>query len=1183
MKKYLLLIPLLLIGGYYLTTMQEHDPIQKANTGPTMEDLNQLTGAEKFALYHSNIRKSPEGSPYAYKSGYQVEEYNKLKKRLPANPSRMLTWEERGPGNVSGRTRTVWVDPRDDSGESWFVGSAQGGVWKTEDGGATYVLKTPDVPHLGTAAIMGCQTSPEVIYAGSGEGFNFLSAAGAGIFKSEDGGETWRVLESTVNNPAFANVHRMAVHPDNPDVVFAANRTNNSINEVEGYIMRSKDGGETWEEVLAHFDIIPHILMSPDNGDVLYAGLNQEGVLKSVDGGDNWDFVWLFESPELRPERIELAISPSDPNYVYFTTPINDEDFSPGDKIFVSNNAGETFNEVIANDAKDDYSNFSGGQSFWNKAIAVHPFNPTQVYFGGQSALLRMDVTLVEGLAIGELDVISDGYGSYSEFFPVGTKGVHVDHHGITFSVTDEAEQEFIIINTNDGGVATSRDNGASFDQTGDTFLQGFNPEGGNWVTVDGYNVSTFYGADKMNGADRYVGGTQDNGSWVSPADPDATSRWSYAPSGDGFEAAWNYDNTDQIIESSQFNNLHRSDDGGETWYPLNTPGFGPFISAIANSKIDGDMVMISTSQGPALSLDFGTTWTIAETPDEYVPGFLRSPIEISLFDPSVVWIGNGVSQFNRICVSRDGGSTFTATAPYEAQMLGEVAGLATHPADVNTAYAVFGASGLPKVIRTTDGGQSWEDISGFEGSTDGTSSRGFPDVAVFSLLVMPYDNNIIWAGTEVGIVESLDNGETWNLIDDDLPATAIWEMVIVNDEVVLATHGRGIWTTSLPELEGYEPPVPFLLASKFDGDTFDKKVDGTLKYLTPIDSGMLTVTVETPDEVFTREYELGEITEPTEEEIFLNLEDFDIGDVIYNAEIEIKVFRDGEERTRKLNKLFYDVDAADIVESYNDDFDSGNFDFAIGRGVFGGADFRYNTPTGFADNGLESTHNFMFGEVYRTIFQKPIRITETGSQLSFDEIALFLPAGDFGFTESVVLEATNDKGKTWVRLAQYSAEAHENWTSAHELAQDASPDLYHKRRVVLSDYFDEGDEVYFKVELMGVGFPNSWGFIMDNLTVEGTVSTQETELAEGIAMNTLMNPFDQSTQIKVTLPDGKEVGAAALLDMNGQVVQSNEIQRQRIKEGMLYDIDGSNLASGFYLFKINVGNHVMTEKIIKI
>jgi len=1162
-------------------------PKQKSNSDAhdTFE-VDRLTGAEQFAMYHSNIRKSPKNSPYRYKTGYKSIEYNKLKKRQPKNHSRELVWEERGPGNVSGRTRTIWIDPRDESGETWFVGSAQGGVWKTEDAGQTYQNKSPDVPHLGTAAIMGCKSVPEVIYAGSGEGFNFVHAGGAGIYKSEDGGETWRVLEATANRDDFANVLRMAVHPENPDIVFAATRSNNSIEEVDGYIMRSKDGGETWEEVLNHFDEIPDLLMSPENGDVLYAALSQEGVLKSIDGGDNWDFVWLFESPELRPGRIELAVSPSDPNYVYFTTPINDVSAIPGDQIFVSDNAGETFTVVTPNRPQDDYSNFSGGQSFWNKAITVDPFDPLKIYFGGQSALLSMEVQVLPGLSIGELTVISDGYGAFSANFETSTKGVHVDHHGIEFSVVNEETQEVIMINTNDGGVAVSRDNGATFTQTGDTFLQGFNPEEGQWETVDGYNVSTFYGVDKMNGADRYVGGTQDNGSWVSPADPGPASRWSYAPSGDGFETAWNYDDPAKVIETSQYNRIYRSLDSGETWELLATPGFGPFITAVANSKQEADFVAITTDLGPAISTDFGTTWVLASIPSEYQYNFLRTPIDISLYDPAILWSGSGMTFSNRICLSRDGGQTFQATAPYELQELGEVSGIATHPADAGTAYALFGTAGQPKVVRTMDYGATWEDISGFEGTTDGTSSRGFPDVAVFSLLVMPYDTDIIWVGTEIGIVESLDNGETWNLIDDGLPATAIWEMKVVNDEVVLATHGRGIWTTSLPELAGYEPPTPFLQASKFTGNIFDKKLNGVLEHRTAIDSGEMTITVETFNSgTFSRTYPIGAFAEPTIEQISLDLEDFDVGDVIYEADIETKTYRGDEVRSRSVKALFYDVDLEDEVENYEDDFNDGNTDFAVGKiGPFKDH-FSVSTPNGFDNNGLESARNITEQSTLRFIFQKPIRITNSGTSIAFDEIVFLNPGFDIGdelfYSESVILSATNNRGETWVQLAEYSSEAYEEWEFALSSFEDPTSDLYRQRRIPLFEYFAQGDEVFFRLEMNVAGFFNSWGYILDNFKVEPSVSTEELPSQSEVHSRTFMNPFVETTTVQLSYPNTLKAGKATLYDVNGQLFDS-EIFAIKTQSGTTYQINGANLSSGIYFLRVQVGDRVLTEKLIK-
>ena len=131
---------------------------------------------------------------------------------------------------------------------------------------------------------------------------------------------------------------------------------------------------------------------------------------------------------------------------------------------------------------------------------------------------------------------------------------------------------------------------------------------------------------------------------------------------------------------------------------------------------------------------------------------------------------------------------------------------IATHPTNKNTAYLLYSVPGEPKILRTTDLGQTWEDISGF--GLNEESCNGFPDIAVLSLIVFPDEINTIWAGTEIGIFESTDNGETWSLQDNDLPPASIWQMFYQDGYVVVATYGRGIWTClidgtiSVPDME---------------------------------------------------------------------------------------------------------------------------------------------------------------------------------------------------------------------------------------------------------------------------------------------------------------------------------------------------------------------------------------------
>jgi hypothetical protein len=176
--------------------------------------------------------------------------------------------------------------------------------------------------------------------------------------------------------------------------------------------------------------------------------------------------------------------------------------------------------------------------------------------------------------------------------------------------------------------------------------------------------------------------------------------------------------------------------------------------------------------------------------------------VEVSLANPDVVWAASTLTSDNiEVLVSIDGGDTFDPVQNYEIREMGNTSGLSTHPTQEGTAYLTFSFARSPKILKTTDFGSTWEDISGYEGGSESTS--GFPDVAVYCVFVFPYDTNKIWAGTEIGLVETLDGGLTWNLANNGLPSVSVWDIKAVDDEIVLATHGRGIWSVVDSDLMG--------------------------------------------------------------------------------------------------------------------------------------------------------------------------------------------------------------------------------------------------------------------------------------------------------------------------------------------------------------------------------------------
>ena len=929
-------------------------------------------GPAKYDEVHRLIRTNYGEDEPSYRVGEVYQAWHKLKAKQSTTKSSQLTFTEHGPANAGGRTRGLIVDPDDPTALTWYAGSVGGGVWKTENGGQSWRHLTEGLGSLATSSLAMSPANTSVIYIGTGEGFGNLDAImGNGVYRSDDKGETWQILEATTNNPRFANVDRIVVDPNNENILVLCSVGQRIDGQRRSYIMKSTDGGETWRTSIQLNDRIQQIVSSPTSFDTLYATVNGAGILRSTDAGDRWETIYDV-SADYNVRRIEMAIAPQNPNKIYLAC----ENTTSGSRLLYTDDAFATVKNSIFEPRQPDWL---ASQGWYDNTIAVHPYNEDEVWVAGQSAMMalrpteaidslkiferfenradflvevdqntisseaggylqdflgevgfpdgtQLDYNEIERATVrfgtgftskahlfifdflsddlvfqGMIDVpfyaeggdskdtltltiidfdedgewtlkdysdedfafldmvflhsipydtipnpvlvsgnpvykglyyfslglspdysgdlndlpngrlifsltdeqgfittfepITDGYSRYADIEPVGSKGVHVDHHNIIFIPRDSVTKSFYVLNANDGGVAFSDDNGQTFLQTGDTFNGG-----GQFETSDGFNVTQFYGIDKMNGAMRFVGGTQDNGSWVSPENPDAASKWVEAPSGDGFEAVWKYDDTDQLIESSQFNRIYKSYDGGENWTFVTLPGGGgPFVTRIASSQINPDLLFMVSEEGVLRSTDFAESWEVIDMPGGW--SYNRSwgpPIKISLADPDVVWTGQ--NNQGQAAVSLDGGLTFTAANSYTSATLGTITGISTHPFDKETAYLLFSQANTPKILKTTDAGQSWEDISGF-GSNRDESLRGFPDVAVYCMLVMPFNTDMIWVGTEIGLLESFDGGQSWALASYGFPATAIWDMRIVNDVIVFATHGRGIWTVNVADL----------------------------------------------------------------------------------------------------------------------------------------------------------------------------------------------------------------------------------------------------------------------------------------------------------------------------------------------------------------------------------------------
>lgn len=1091
-----LMSAIIVAGSIFLIHQSRSSEDFEAKQEQNTQAKGTLPDTDRPDLYlelHRFLQTEEGAKGPAYESGYELREFRSAKiaaaKSPVASRTEAVTWDEKGPGNVSGRTPGIWIDPTDETVNTWVLGSAGGGIWRTTDGGETWSNRTNDLPNLTVSTLNGASANPNVIYAGTGRrhlASNPLS--GNGVLKSTDRGQTWSVLASTLDDPKFANVSAIAVNQANENELVVSTITDTNSGGLASFILKSTDGGATWTQVFSSNNRVQQVIAAQDDFNLQFASLNSTSIIRSTDAGENW--VPVFTAANLHDDdqvflRIEMALAPSNNNRLYLALEIDENDRDDSE-LYMTDDRGITWNRIIGKDNLNAFGNWLGGQGWYDNTISVHPYIDTCVFLAGVSPILRitLDEAVNDSLTSGTLEVIKDASGQYTieGVREVNSKGVHVDHHNLTLWPLDEASQNYYIFNGNDGGLALSTDKGATFTQTGS--WANFRT-GGNFPTFRGYNTVEFYGVDKKNGEERYVAGSQDNGSWVSGVDPGINSNWVLAPSGDGFFAAWHYNNPNLIIESAQNNAIWKSTDEGQSWEFVVLPvSGGPFVTEVENSKQDPDLVFMSSPQGVLRSGDFGDTWEVLTMPDTWAYSGSSTRIAISLVNPDVVWSGASIGNNARIARSADGGNTWQETAAYDDAVRGAVTNITTHPSDDNTSYALFSQANGPKVLRTTDGGASWSDISGFNGNV-GESSTGFPDVPTFSLVVMPFDHNIIWVGTGIGIVESLDGGASWALkTDHNLPAVSVWDMRIVNDEVVIATHGRGIWSATLPELAGYEPPVAFLSPQLSVRDqTFGNKITGTSILKSTYDSTLIIARSNANqfDDLVIHEQmsnDAGDVVDWS-----LDLETA-LADAVGDQAIQVihrswsqGIIRTKEETTRiiKLN---------DPVNSFQSSIEgdiSGNF-------LVDG--FNVSSSLSVEGNAFHSPHPYSNLSSYLFTLRTPFVLNADTAVLRYSDVAIVEPGDDFGdlFFDFVAVEVLKlpieGNSVNWTRLIRYDARQHNDWLNTYEAGGNPSSNQFKEQALNLyeSGDFVQGDTVLVRFTLVSDPAAEGYGWVVDDI-----------------------------------------------------------------------------------------------------
>lgn len=654
------------------------------------------------------------------------------------------SWRQIGPLHVAGRVRSIAVHPTD--GKTLWIGAADGGVWKSTDRGASWTPQMQTSNAIAMGALAVDPSNPDILYAGTGEMSSNIDAyTGAGMFKSEDGGETWRVIGLTTVG-SFA---RIVVHPTNGQIVWAGATKNN-----KGFY-KSTDGGETWRRITE--EAVSDVTVNPQNPNELWLALMSNGIRHSTDGGETF----TRQNNGLGPngttiDRMSVQVYHGDPSILYavaYETIGSGEGQATFSRIYKSTNGGQGWNLLPTNNVGDFFSNGAQSQGWYNNVICVKPDDPNVVIAGG----VRMVRT-------------ANGGEQSSSWSYTGLNTVHPDHHAMAFDPTNPDR----LYEGNDGGMYISEDGGA------------------NWTKIsNGLAITQFY-AMKIDQREENItyGGTQDNGTLRTDSD-----NYGDVLGGDGFAVAIDYSETATVYAERERGQIYRM-----TYNPSlqiwQSEGYLSNGIPVGDEYVNWYAPLVLDPQDNRKLYSGRDQLYLALSPDNpFDPQWQRispemagniSAIGISPHTSETIYIGSAQGMVMR---STNSGQEWTDLTFGHGLPNRAVTDFAFSGADPNTVYVSYSGFYTEHIFRSTDGGETWSSIS-----------KGLPDIPFNTLTLHPEDDDVIFAGSDIGMFLTVDGGTSWTVYNEGLPRVAVIDLEIHVDSKTLraATHGRSMFEIGL-------------------------------------------------------------------------------------------------------------------------------------------------------------------------------------------------------------------------------------------------------------------------------------------------------------------------------------------------------------------------------------------------
>lgn len=778
------------------------------------EYLQMLTADPATGIIPPNIRKA------------ELLFARTLSLKTAKSRTEALSIESVGPDNVGGRTRAVAFDVRNEN--TILAGGVSGGIWKSLDGGATWLRKSdPENRNSVTCIVQDTRAGHEDIwYHGTGEIVGNSSRGGAapfrgnGIYKSTDNGETWNALASTqdsdphIFNSQFQYIWDIEVNPTNlvnDEVLVAA----------YGGILRSLDGGITWQVEIGQelFNLNDTINLNDSNAsfytsiersgnNVFYATLSSQsganenspeaGIYYSLDG-DDWVNITPL-TPESQYRRTVIGSSPSDPDITYFMVDSNpifilEHRLSLIDSPLRVNGFD---NEPRAIPEFDTNLGDLNTQGSYNMMIRVHPNDPNIVFIGGTNLFRSTDAFKTEENI--------DWIGGYN---PEGGSSVYPNHHPDQHDLLFLPSDPNVVISASDGGLIRSDDIVA------DSVIWSSSNNG--FITSQFFTIAQ----SKVPGNPTIIGGMQDNGTDFSP---NGNMSWTGIIGGDGGYAATTNNNALWFASFQRGQTLRLTLNGnfGLTSFGRVDPGglvsesgslylfVNPFALDPTNQNrmfcAGGNHLYfhpnVSQIPGGSQTPTFFGWKKVNENP---LTDGLVSAVEAS-FNGETVYYGSTDGRLFRLD-NADSETQFDLTEITSNLFPegGYVSSIAANPEDSQHIVIAFSNYSVPSIFESTDGGESFEDISGnLEENPDGTGNG--PSVRWVE--IVPKNNEILrLVGTSVGLysTNSTSGTITWVKEAPGILGSSIVTMMDYRPEdgrLVVATHGNGVYAADIADFK---------------------------------------------------------------------------------------------------------------------------------------------------------------------------------------------------------------------------------------------------------------------------------------------------------------------------------------------------------------------------------------------